>query len=489
MSLPKNFLWGGATAANQYEGGWNEGGRGKSSDDVITNGTHTEPRCITFVNKAGDKVKAPMFVGANYEDVDHFECFDDCLYPNHEATDFYHHYKEDIALMAEMGFKCFRLSIAWSRIFANGGMEGEQPLEEGLKFYDDVISELEKYHIQPLITICHDEMPMHLALKYGGWSNRFVIDCYVKYCKTLFERYGKRCKYWLTFNEINAVRGFGPCGTRESDGKVRYQADHHMFVASAKAVILGHQMMPGSMFGAMYAMSELYPATCKPEDMFKRLQARRENWYFIDTMARGYYHPYAKSVWKHHDFDSLEITEEDKEILKEGQLDFVSFSYYRSNTVKKDDLWFNVGGSSNPYLENTPWGWPVDPLGLRHCMNEIYDRIQKPIFIVENGMGAIDQADENGYVEDDYRIDYLQKHLSAMADAINEDGVECLGYTMWAPIDLVSLSTGEMKKRYGFIYVDMDDKGNGTLKRTKKKSFNWMKHIIETNGKALDEKL
>ena len=467
MSLPKNFLWGGATAANQYEGGWNEGGRGKSSDVVITNGTHTEPRCITFVNKSGEKVKAPMFVGADYQDVDHFECFDDCLYPNHEATDFYHHYKEDIALMAEMGFNVFRFSICWSRIYPLG--DEEIPNEEGLKFYDEVISELEKHHMEPLITICHDEMPMHLALKYGGWSNRYVIDCYVKYCKTLFERYGKRCKYWLTFNEINAVRGFGPCGTRESDGKVRYQADHHMFVASAKAVILGHQMMPGSMFGAMYAMSELYPATCKPEDMFKRLQARRENWYFIDTMARGYYHPYAKSVWKHHGF--------------------VSFSYYRSNTVKKDDPWFNVGGSSNPYLENTPWGWPVDPLGLRHCMNEIYDRIQKPIFIVENGMGAIDQADENGYVEDDYRIDYLQKHLSAMADAINEDGVECLGYTMWAPIDLVSLSTGEMKKRYGFIYVDMDDKGNGTLKRTKKKSFNWMKHIIETNGKALDEKL
>ena len=391
MSLPKDFLWGGATAANQYEGGWNEGGRGKSSDDVITNGTHTEPRCITFVNKAGDKVKAPMFVGADYQDVDHFECFDDCLYPNHEATDFYHHYKEDIALMAEMGFNVFRFSLCWSRIYPLG--DEEIPNEEGLKFYDEVISELEKHHMEPLITICHDEMPMHLALKYGGWSNRYVIDCYVKYCKTLFERYGKRCKYWLTFNEINAVRGFGPCGTRESDGKVRYQADHHMFVASAKAVILGHQMMPGSMFGAMYAMSELYPATCKPEDMFKRLQARRENWYFIDTMARGYYHPYAKSVWKHHGFDSLEITEEDKEILKEGQLDFVSFSYYRSNTVKKDDPWFNVGGSSNPYLENTPWGWPVDPLGLRHCMNEIYDRIQKPIFIVENGMGAIDQAD------------------------------------------------------------------------------------------------
>ena len=475
MSLPKDFLWGGATAANQYEGGWNVGGRGKSSDDVITNGTHTEPRCITFINKAGERVKAPMFIGANYEDVDHFECFDDCLYPNHEATDFYHHYKEDIALMAEMGFKCFRLSIAWSRIFANGGMEGEQPLEEGLKFYDDVISELEKYHMEPLITICHDEMPMHLALKYGGWSNRYVIDCYVKYCKTLFERFGKRCKYWLTFNEINAVRGFGPCGTRESGGKVRYQADHHMFVASAKAVILGHQMMPKSMFGAMYAMSELYPATCKPEDMFKRLQARRENWYFIDTMARGYYHPYVKSVWQHHGFDSLEITEEDKEILKEGQLDFVSFSYYRSNTVKKDDPWFNVGGSSNPYLENTPWGWPVDPLGLRHCMNEIYDRIQKPIFIVENGMGAIDEADENGYVEDDYRIEFVRDHLEWIAKAI-EDGANCLGYHYWGVIDNWSWCNA-FKNRYGFIRVCLDD----GYKRKEKKSASWIREVARTN--------
>ena len=320
-------------------------------------------------------------------------------------------------------------------------------------------------------------------------KSQAFIDCYLKYCQTLFKRYGKRCKYWLTFNEINAVRGFGPCGIRESNGKMRYQGAHNMFVASAKAVKLGHEMMPGSMFGAMYAMSELYPATCKPEDMFHHLQQRRENWYFIDTMARGYYHPYAKEVWHHHGFDNLEISEDDKQILKEGRLDFVSFSYYRSNTTKAGDPWFNVGGSANPYLENTPWGWPIDPLGLRYCMNEIYDRIQKPIFIVENGMGAIDKADENGYVEDDYRIDYLQQHLSAMADAILIDGVDCLGYTMWGPIDLISLSTGEMKKRYGFIYVDMDDKGNGTLNRTKKKSYYWMKHIIETNGEALEEPL
>lgn len=487
--LPDGFLWGGATADFQFEGGFNEGGRGLLSHDFETDGTIEQPRYHTMQMPNGSIIKPrSSFFYADPVPQDAKPVFlDDHYYPSHQAVDFYHRYKEDIALMAGMGFNIFRFSICWSRIYPTG-LE-DTPNEEGLKFYDAVIDELEKYHIQPLITICHDELPMELALKYNGWANRQVIDCYLKYCQTLFKRYGKRCKYWLTFNEINAVRGFGPCGIRESNGKMRYQGAHNMFVASAKAVKLGHEMMPGSMFGAMYAMSELYPATCKPEDMFHHLQQRRENWYFIDTMARGYYHPYAKEVWHHHGFDNLEISEDDKQILKEGQLDFVSFSYYRSNTTKAGDPWFNVGGSANPYLENTPWGWPIDPLGLRYCMNEIYDRIQKPIFIVENGMGAIDKADENGYVEDDYRIDYLQQHLSAMADAILIDGVDCLGYTMWGPIDLISLSTGEMKKRYGFIYVDMDDKGNGTLNRTKKKSYYWMKHIIETNGEALEEPL
>lgn len=482
--LPEEFLWGGATADFQYEGGFNEGGRGLLSHDYETDGSQENPRHHTMKMPDGSIIEPrSSFFYADPVPPEAKPVFlEDSYYPSHKAVDFYHRYKEDIALMAGMGFKVFRFSICWSRIYPTG--QG-QPNEEGLKFYDDVINELDKYGIQPLITICHDELPMELALKYNGWSSRYVIDCYVEYCKTLFKRYGHKCKYWLTFNEINAVRGFGPCGTRDSDGKERYQADHHMFVASAKAVKLGHEMMPGSMFGAMYAMSEIYPATCKPEDMFHHLQQRRENWYFIDTMARGYYHPYAKKVWQNHGFDSLDITKEDKEILFAGQLDYVSFSYYRSNITQAGDPWFNVGGSPNPYLPTTPWGWPIDPLGLRYCMNEIYDRIQKPIFIVENGMGAIDEADENGYVEDDYRIEYLDDHLSAMADAINIDGVDCLGYTMWGPIDLVSLSTGEMKKRYGFIYVDMDDKGNGTLNRTKKKSYYWMKKVIETNGDSL----
>ena len=485
--LPKGFLWGGATADFQYEGGFDEGGRGLLSHDYETDGSQENPRHHTMQMPDGSIInpRSSFFYADPVPKEAQPVFLEDEYYPSHRAVDFYHHYKEDIALMAGMGFNVFRFSICWSRIFPTG--EEETPNEEGLAFYDDVINEMAKYGMEPLITICHDELPMHLALKYDGWSSRHVIDCYVKYCKTLFERYGNRCRYWLTFNEINAVRGFGPCGTRQSEGQDRYQAAHHMFVASARAVKLGHEMMPNSQFGAMYAMSELYPATCKPEDVFHRLQERRENWYFIDIMGRGYYPRYVKELWRRRGVKEIVFAEGDEEILREGQLDFISFSYYRSNTTKAGDDWFNVGGSTNPYLKETPWGWPVDPLGLRHVMNEIYDRIQKPIFIVENGMGAIDELDENGIVQDDYRIDYLRDHLQAMADAIIIDGVECLGYTMWGPVDLVSLSTGEMKKRYGFIYVDMDDKGNGSLKRTPKKSYAWMKEIIASNGAKLSE--
>lgn len=485
--LPKGFLWGGATADFQYEGGFDEGGRGLLSHDYETDGSQENPRHHTMQMPDGSIInpRSSFFYADPVPKEAQPVFLEDEYYPSHRAVDFYHHYKEDIALMAGMGFNVFRFSICWSRIFPTG--EEETPNEEGLAFYDDVINEMAKYGMEPLITICHDELPMHLALKYDGWSSRHVIDCYVKYCKTLFERYGNRCRYWLTFNEINAVRGFGPCGTRQSEGQDRYQAAHHMFVASARAVKLGHEMMPNSQFGAMYAMSELYPATCKPEDVFHRLQERRENWYFIDIMGRGYYPRYVKEIWRRRGVKEIVFAEGDEEILREGQLDFISFSYYRSNITKAGDDWFNVGGSTNPYLKETPWGWPVDPLGLRHVMNEIYDRIQKPIFIVENGMGAIDELDENGIVQDDYRIDYLRDHLQAMADAIIIDGVECLGYTMWGPVDLVSLSTGEMKKRYGFIYVDMDDKGNGSLKRTPKKSYAWMKEIIASNGAKLSE--
>ena len=422
MSLPKDFLWGGATADNQYEGGWNVGRRGKSSDDVITNGTHTEPRCITFINKAGERVKAPMFVGADYEDVDHFGCFDDCLYPNHEATDFYHHYKEDIALMAEMGFKCFRLSIAWSRIFANGGMAGEQPLEEGLKFYDDVFDECLKYGIEPLVTLSHYETPLALTEAWNSWADRRTIDCYVRYCEVVFNRYKNKVKYWLTFNEINCIE-MSPWmegGVLTKDKQTMINMAHYQFVASAKSVKLGHHINPDFKIGCMLAYTLTYPMTCNPEDY---------------EGAGG------------------------------GNLSL---------------------GLKNPYLSASDWGWQIDSTGLRNALNRLYDRYQMPLFVVENGLGAFDKIEEDGSIHDTYRINYLRDHIKAMDAAVNEDGVDLMGYTMWGCVDLVSASTGETAKRYGFVHVDKYDDGTGDLSRRRKDSFYWYKKVIESHGNDLD---
>ena len=488
MKLPDGFLWGGATADFQCEGGVNEGGRGMSTHDFETDGSVDHPRCTTYRLPDGTtgEARSSFLNPADIPDGATPYIRDDRYYPSHKAVDFYHHYKEDIALMAEMGCNVYRFSIGWSRIFPTG--DEDSPNEAGLKFYDDVLTELEKYHMTPLITIQHDEMPVYLAEKYDGWSSRHVVDCYVKYARVLFERFGKRCKYWLTFNEINAVRGFVACGTHKCDNQTHYNAAHNMFIASALAVKMGHEMMPGSQFGAMYASSELYPATCKPEDVFRRLQARRETLYFIDIMARGYYPSYSADLLGRRGVTLTAKLPGDEEILREGTLDYVSFSYYRSNIISTETTNFNVlGGDLNPYLPKTDWGWPIDPIGLRFLLNEYYDRYQKPLFIVENGLGAVDKVEPDGSINDDYRIDYLRSHLQEMAKAICIDGVECLGYTMWGPMDLVSLSTGEMKKRYGWIYVDMDDKGNGTLKRSRKKSFYWMKEVIDTNGGSLWE--
>ncbi len=484
MKLPGDFLWGGATASFQFEGGYREGGRGLSTHDFETDGSVDSPRCNTFQMPDGTygKAKSSFFAPEDLPDGAVVCIMDDQYYPSHNAVDFYHNWKEDIALMAGMGYQVYRFSICWSRIFPTG--EEVLPNEEGLKFYLDIISELERYQIEPLITIHHDELPVALAEKYDGWSSRHVIECYLNYCKVLFERIGTRCRYWLTFNEINAVRGFATCGTHKCDNQTHYQACHNMFLASARAVKMGHEMMPGSQFGAMYALSEIYPATCKPDDMFHHMRCRRESLFFIDVMVRGYYPSYANDLFARRGV-TLTMEVGDEEILRQGTLDYISFSYYRSCVVSVQSNFNIIGGDQNPYLESTPWGWPIDPLGLRYCMNEIYDRYQKPLFIVENGLGAVDEMEEDGTIQDDYRISYLKEHLLAMMDAIAVDGVECIGYTMWGSIDLVSLSTGEMKKRYGNIYVDMDDKGNGSMKRKKKKSYDWMRRVIETNGECL----
>ncbi|MDR3595947.1 glycoside hydrolase family 1 protein [Clostridium sp.] len=478
--LPKDFLWGGATAANQFEGGYREGKKGLSTSDVMTGGTHTTPRRIT-----------PELEEGTY-------------YPSHEAIDFYHHYKEDIKLFGEMGFKTFRMSINWSRIFPNG--DDATPNEEGLKFYDDVFAELKKYNIEPLVTISHYETPFGLTKKYNGWASREVIDCYVRYCETIFKRYKDVVKYWLTFNEINILttpfgafmgggillNGGGELSFDKEAGdskQIRFQALHHQFIASAKAVKLGHEINKDFKIGCMIAYMTAYPYTCNPEDVF--LAQERDNlnnFLCSDVQVRGAYPGFAKRFFRD---NNIEITmeENDEQILKEGCVDFYTFSYYMSNCASSDPELERtsgniLGGVKNPYLKASDWGWQIDPKGLRWTLNNIHNRYQIPLMVVENGLGAVDKVEEDGSINDDYRIDYLRAHIEEMKEAIN-DGVELIGYTPWGCIDLVSASTGEMKKRYGFIYVNKDNDGNGDLSRSRKKSFYWYKKVIESNGENL----
>lgn len=487
LTLPDSFLLGGATADFQFEGGFNEDGRGLLTRDFETDGNVDTPRQLTLKLPDGSRtsVNSSFFQCQPFPEGAKPCIYDDQYYPSHKAVDGYHHYKEDIALMAEMGFTVYRFSITWSRIFPLG--DEETPNEAGIQYYVNLVDELLAHGIQPLITICHDELPAHLAEKFNGWESREMIDCYLKLCRVLFERIGTKCKYWLTFNEINAIAGYIATGSPKTDEQTHYQCIHHMFLASALAVKMGHEMMPGSMFGTMYALSEVYPATCKPEDVFRRMQFRHMSQFFSDVMAQGAYPYYTQDIFRRLGV-KLHMESDDEQILAEGPIDFVTFSYYRSGLIAADDELKRMGGSpTNPYLKTTPWGWQIDPIGLRFVMNEVYDRYRKPIFIVENGLGAIDEVQPDGTIDDQYRIDYLTEHLREVTKAICIDGVDCLGYTMWGCIDLVSLSTGEMKKRYGFIYVDMDDKGNGSLKRSKKKSFYWMKKLCETHGESLWE--
>ncbi|MHA6529723.1 glycoside hydrolase family 1 protein [Paenibacillus sp. BAC0078] len=477
--FPEGFLWGGATAANQFEGGYNEGGKGLSTADVITAGTHTTRRRIT----------PELEQGANY--------------PSHEAIDFYHHYKEDIALFAEMGFKVFRMSLAWSRIFPNG--DDAQPNEEGLKFYDNVFAELKKHNIEPLVTISHYEAPFNLAQKYNGWSNRKVVDFYVNYCGVIFNRYKDVVKYWLTFNEINILTmPFGsfmagaimPEGNAEfgnaagDDEQQRYQALHHQFLASAKAVKLGHEINPDFKIGCMIAYMCSYPLTCNPEDILLAQQKDNlSNYLCSDVQVRGAYPGFAKRYFMEKGIE-LVMEDGDEEILREGCVDFYTFSYYSSTCVSADPNQEQIGGNlsmglKNPYLKASAWEWQIDPKGLRWSLNNIYNRYQIPLMVVENGLGAVDTVEEDGSINDDYRIDYLRQHIEEMKEAI-ADGVDLVGYTPWGCIDLVSAGTGEMKKRYGFIYVDKDNEGKGTLARSRKKSFFWYKGVIGSNGEVLE---
>ncbi|CNL14372.1 cryptic 6-phospho-beta-glucosidase [Yersinia frederiksenii] len=460
-AFPDNFLWGGAIAANQVEGAYLTDGKGLSTSDLQPYGIF------------GDII--PRVSGDSYvKDV---------------AIDFYHRYPQDIALFAEMGFKCLRISIAWTRIFPQG--DEQQPNEAGLAFYDRLFDEMAKYNITPLVTLSHYEMPYGLVKNYGGWGNRKTIGFFEHYARTVFQRYQHKVKLWLTFNEINMSlhAPFTGVGLEQESSKSEvYQAIHHQLVASAKAVAALHQIIPDGRIGNMLLGGLMYPLTCKPDDVLETLQQNREWLFFGDVQVRGYYPSYMTRYFKQHDI-SIEITAEDKAALKET-VDFISFSYYMSGCVTADEeLNRKARGNilsmvQNPHLASSEWGWQIDPEGLRILLNELWDRYQKPLFIVENGLGAKDKPDANGNIEDDYRIEYLNDHLVQVSEAI-ADGVEVMGYTSWGPIDLVSASKAELSKRYGFIYVDRDDDGNGTLERRRKKSFYWYRDVIQSNGGKL----
>ncbi|PNM26846.1 6-phospho-beta-glucosidase [Yersinia enterocolitica] len=460
-AFPDNFLWGGAIAANQVEGAYLAEGKGLSTSDLQPHGIF------------GDII--PRVSGDSYvKDL---------------AIDFYHRYPEDIALFAEMGFKCLRISIAWTRIFPQG--DEQQPNEAGLAFYDRVFDEMAKYNITPLVTLSHYEMPYGLVKNYGGWGNRKTIGFFEHYARTVCQRYQHKVKLWLTFNEINMSlhAPFTGVGLEQASSKSAvYQAIHHQLVASAKAVAALHEIIPDGRIGNMLLGGLMYPLTCKPADVLETLQQNREWLFFGDVQVRGYYPSYMARYFKQHGI-SVEITAEDKLALKQT-VDFISFSYYMSGCVTADEeLNRKARGNilsmvQNPHLASSEWGWQIDPDGLRILLNELWDRYQKPLFIVENGLGAKDKPDVNGHIEDDYRIEYLNDHLVQVGEAI-EDGVEVMGYTSWGPIDLVSASKAELSKRYGFIYVDRDDSGNGTLERRRKKSFYWYRDVIQSNGEAL----
>ena len=464
--FPPGFLWGGATAANQLEGAYAEGGKGLSVQDVMPTGG------------LGPRTAEPTPENLKLEGIDH-----------------YHRYAEDIALFAEMGFSVYRFSIAWSRIFPNG--DDAEPNEEGLAFYDRLLDELERHNIEPLVTINHFEYPLHLAEAYNGWTSRELIGLFERYARTLFERYGHRVKYWLPFNEINSVlhRPFQSGAINTPAGELTpsdlYQAVHHQLVASALVTKLAHEMLPEARIGSMLLAMPTYPLTPDPEDVWAAMQTDRANLMFGDVLARGYYPGYALRFFADNGI-TLDITDSDREILT-NTVDFVSFSYYMSicetaDPAKRVKGQGNIqGGNPNPMLKASDWGWQIDPVGLRIVLNQYWDRWGKPLFIVENGLGAHDElveVDGRLTVIDDYRIAYMNDHLIQAGEAI-KDGVELWGYTMWGPIDLIAASTAQMSKRYGFIYVDRNDDGTGTLNRYKKKSFDWFTQVTATNGASL----
>ena len=475
MKLRKDFLWGGSIAAHQCEGAWNVDGKGIGIMDLVTSGSYEVPREICKDIEDGKR------------------------YPSHEGIDFYHRFKDDIALFGEMGFKALRISIDWSRIYPNG--DDEEPNKKGIEYYQSVVDELLKNGIEPIVTLYHFEMPVNLVRKYGSWTNRKVIDFYLKYCKTMFEALKGKVKYWVTFNEMNHIDPqteasdiftYIIAGLKFSEMGEKKQTlatiGYNMTLAGVKAVELAHEIDPNNKVGCVFGLTPVYPINCNPVNVMNAFKEMDRDFYQIDAMCNGCFPKYKLKEYKDSDIQ-LEISNEDKESFYNGKLDFIGLNYYSTSVAhyEGDDNGEETlfGGVQNPYLEKSKWGWSIDPIGLRYLLNYVYRRYELPIIVSENGLGAMDKVEADGSINDDYRIDYLNQHLIQLKKAAEEDGVECFGYLMWGSIDLVSATTGEMKKRYGFIYVDKQDDGTGDYSRKKKKSFDWYKEVIESNGESL----
>ncbi len=483
MAFPKGFLWGTSISAEQAEGAWDEGGKSPVQIDYATAGSTTEHRKIWYLNADGERESMGLWghlpAGAKYQ------IFDDLHYTNHDACDFYHHWEEDLNLFAEMGFTTFNTSLAWSRIYPYGVQGGVN--KEGVEFYRKVFTKARELGMDPVITLYKYDEPVYFEETYGGWENRAMIDEFVAFAKTCFTEYKGLINKWMTFNEINILIAFPGKG---GDMQRTYEELHNQMIASAKSVIAAHEIDPEIKVGAMLCGICSYPLTPDPEDVMANYKHFQDKFcYCGDAMLRGEYPSYSTRIWKENNV-CLNISEEDKQILREGKSDFLGFSYYMSNCITTHANEEQIGGNmqmgiKNPYLKASDWGWQIDPVGYKYFLHLMYDRYQVPLFDVENGLGAFDTVDEDGCIHDTYRIDYHRAHIQKLKEAV-EEGVDIFGYTTWGGLDLVSAGTGQMEKRYGMIYVDMDDKGNGTFERKRKDSFFWYKKCIESNGDELD---
>lgn len=488
MAFCKNFLWGGDISAAQCEGAWNEDGRAPTETDFMTIGSAAHRRELTYRNADGTEGRLPVMITGQLPKGAKYAILEGEEYPNHTAIDFYHRYKEDIALFAEMGFKALNISLSWARILPHGSRNGVNP--KGVEFYRNVLLECQKYGIEPIVTLYKYDMPVYYIEEMGGWSSRALIDEFVEFCRVCFTEYRGLARYWITFNEINMYMMISQDLPNGEEKQANYLMMHNQLVAGARAVQLAHQIDPDYKVGSMNCGVFTYPLTCDPKDIAANQKHMQEIFYYSsDVQARGYYPSYSERIWCEHGID-LTVSEEDKADLLAGKADYFAFSYYNTNCITTHQgAEQSVGnlsiGTKNPYLKASDWGWQIDAEGLKYTLHELYDRYQMPLMIVENGLGAYDTLEEDGTIHDPYHIDYMRAHIAKIREAVNE-GVDLIGYTMWSCIDLCAASTGEVSKRYGFIYVDVDDHGNGSMKRYRKDSFWWYKRVIDSNGEVLD---